>query len=240
MRDETAPWWGMKTLSKTLPLSATWRSPVGRRAVLAAILAGCLLMAGCGKQWSWHEKIVVEVETPAGVVTGSSVIRRSLTHQDSSLAPPEARGASSGISGEAVVVEVATGRYLFALLKDLPSSFEVFFPGEAPVEVADRFENLRETRELAPDQYPMLVTFTDINDPATVREVDPDNLAATFGPGVSLKRITLEVADEEVTEGMVYEVLVWLRTLDGKYLHGGTTQRGAPLGLHGGNFTMGK
>lgn len=50
---------------------------------------------------------------------------------------------------------------------------------------------------------PLLVAFTDINDSSSVREGDPDNLAATFGPGVLLKRITLEIADESVTEGIL-------------------------------------
>jgi hypothetical protein len=210
MRDQTAPWWGMMMLPKSLSFSGAWRSPVSRRAVLAAMFAGCLLMAGCGKQWSWHEKIIVEVDTPHGMVSSSSVIRRSLTYQNSSLLPPEARGASSNLSGEAVALEIAPGRYLFVLLKGLPNSFKIFFPGEAPVAVADRFETLREARELSPDQYPLLVTFTDINDPTTVRKVDPDNLAATFGPGVSLKRVTLEITHEKVTEGKVESLLTWL------------------------------
>ena len=167
-------------------------------------------LSGCGKQWSWNEKITVEVETPDGVVSGSSVLHRTLTHQDSKLAPPEARGASLSVSGEAVVLEIAPGRYLFALLKDLPNPFIVFFPGEAPVEVADRFETLREGREVPRDLYPLLVTFTDIDDPASVLKVDPDNLAASFGPGVALKRITLEITDENVTKGKVETVLGWL------------------------------
>lgn len=184
--------------------------PVGRRAVLGAMLGGCLTLAGCGERWSWNEKITAEVQTPDGLATGSSVIRRTLINNDSSFAPPEARGASSNVSGEATVVEVTPGRYLFVLLKDLPSPFSVFFPGEAPVEVASRFETLRETREVPRDQYPLLVTFTDINDPTTVQRVDPDNLAATFGPGVSLRRITLEITDETVTKGKIKKLLPWL------------------------------
>lgn len=58
--------------------------------------------------------------------------------------------------------------------------------------------------------YPLLVTFTDTADPTTVREVDPDNLGTTFGSGVSLKRITLEITDEPVTEGKIESVLGWL------------------------------
>lgn len=59
-------------------------------------------------------------------------------------------------------------------------------------------------------QYPMLVTFDDIADPASVKLVDPADLAASFGPGVRLKAVTLEVTDEPVTEGRVKGVLGWL------------------------------
>lgn len=41
--------------------------------------------------------------------------------------------------------------------------------------------------------YPMLVNFGDLADPASVEEVDPDNLAANFGEGVALRRITVEM-----------------------------------------------
>jgi hypothetical protein len=56
----------------------------------------------------------------------------------------------------------------------------------------------------------MLVTFVDINDPTTVQRVDPDNLAATFGPGVSLKRITLEITDEKVMAGGIRKIVPWV------------------------------
>ncbi|MEP3196791.1 MAG: hypothetical protein ABJO57_02900, partial [Lentilitoribacter sp.] len=46
--------------------------------------------------------------------------------------------------------------------------------------------------------------------PTSVKEVDPANLAATFGPGYSLQSITLEITDDPVTEGEVEKVLGWL------------------------------
>lgn len=75
---------------------------------------------------------------------------------------------------------------------------------------AQAIQKVREIRELDPKDYPLLVTFTDITDPTTVKQVNPTNLAATFGPGVSLKRITLEITDEPVTEGKIEHVLGWL------------------------------
>jgi hypothetical protein len=60
------------------------------------------------------------------------------------------------------------------------------------------------------DGLPLLVTFADITDPTTVQRVDPENLAASFGPGVRLKAVTLEITEEPVTVGKVVEVLGWL------------------------------
>ena len=117
------------------------------------------------------------------------------------MGAPEARGAWSAISGEAVVLEVAPGKYLIAVLRGTPMAYRVFFPDEAPLEVAVRLETLRESRELNSKQYPTLVTFTDINDPRTVKQVDPANLSASFGPGFSVNSFNITVTDEAITEG---------------------------------------
>jgi hypothetical protein len=58
--------------------------------------------------------------------------------------------------------------------------------------------------------WPMLVTFTDIRDPKSVEKVDPDHLDTTFGKGVTLKRITVQVTDDSVTSG-IEKRLGWLR-----------------------------
>lgn len=42
------------------------------------------------------------------------------------------------------------------------------------------------------DELPLVVRFRDPSDPATVERVDPRDLAATLGPGVALKRVTVE------------------------------------------------
>lgn len=123
-------------------------------------------------------------------------------------------GGSSWLKGEAVVVEVAPGKYLFALLKEASLAWDVFLPVNTPMEQAGaKLEVLRETRELTQDQYPVLATFGDINDPTSVKQVNAADLKATFGPGYSLKSITMTITDEQVTEGAVERLLHWL----GKY-----------------------
>ena len=56
----------------------------------------------------------------------------------------------------------------------------------------------------------MLVTFGDLDDPTSVAEVDPDDLAASFGEGYALKRITVQITDDPVTTG-IEQRLGWLR-----------------------------
>ena len=68
---------------------------------------------------------------------------------------------------------------------------------------------VRLTTDMPHSHYPLLVAFMDITDPKTRQQVDPDNLAGTFGPGVLLKRITLEITDEPVTKGKIERVLGW-------------------------------
>ena len=125
---------------------------------------------------------------------------------------------------------LAVGRYLFAIFNSNGNTFsgiakhmaefafctsQQMSPGEAC------FKHLRDlppgtATELKPDNYPMLVTFDDIKDPKTVRQVDPFNLAATFGDGYALKSMQLEITDEKVTEGEVERVLGWFADLRSK------------------------
>jgi hypothetical protein len=56
---------------------------------------------------------------------------------------------------------------------------------------------------LLPAEYPLLLRFGNIADPRTVEQVDPDNLAASFGYGVRLKRITITMLGKTpVTKGI--------------------------------------
>ena len=67
--------------------------------------------------------------------------------------------------------------------------------------------------------YPMLVTFGNLNDPKSVIRVDPAHLDNTFGPGVQLKRITVQITDQPVTTG-IDRRLPWLGNYNDKMLDG--------------------
>jgi len=48
--------------------------------------------------------------------------------------------------------------------------------------------------------YPILVTFDALDDPRSVRLVDPRDLAASFGDGVRLVAIVVALTDDPVTK----------------------------------------
>ncbi|WP_027665282.1 hypothetical protein [Rhizobium leguminosarum] len=187
--------------------------------LLPALLGGC---DGFGfHSWHWNQKVTIVVETPTGKRVGQSV--QSVSWYES---PAWARlgdsggGFSNDLSGEAVVVELASGKYIFALLKsyDGLASAQVLRPpisrsGNAASlreEIRaqnDHLERLRETRDVPKSAYPVLITFSDLSDPATAQKVDPVNLEAPFGSGYRLVSIKLAISDEAKTEGIVQRVL---------------------------------
>jgi hypothetical protein len=170
--------------------------------------------------YSWRQKIEVTVSTPEGKVSGSSVM--AVTWGDSPDILPDPPRVYHHSSGEAVVVEFSGNRHLFALITRSDSlALRVFgkdnFPKHIPYATdsllpaaADVNDHFGETRSLTPDQYPLLVNFGDIKDPASVRRVDPQNLAASFGAGYRLEGISITITYEPVTEGKVEAVLGWL------------------------------
>ena len=180
-------------------------------------------------QYTWHQKMTMEVEVDAELYTGSSVVKVRVKESEP-LTKQLGYPLQFGAKGEAAYVELPGRRYLFALLGGGPSDSGPqtnalnIFQDQLPRKGLERFALLSKSRfktDIPRSHYPLLVAFMDINDPNSVREIDPDNLAATFGLGVSLKRITLEITDEPVTEGKIESVLGW-------WLAQGTEKKGPP------------
>ncbi|WP_206075913.1 hypothetical protein [Mesorhizobium sp. Z1-4] len=193
-----------------------------------------ILLGGCGElgfnNWRWHQKMTVEVEVDGRLVLASAV---SSVHWWPNFFGTGGWGGPdwlSEVEGEAVVVDLGERGMLFALLSDANrQEYTENLPSRVLADTTERvwgkeaFSEVVVTRrilQVPPKLYPLLVTFDDINDPTTVKRVDPDNLAASFGLGVSLKRITLTITDEPVTEGEVEKLLGWLREYYGKQLDG--------------------
>jgi hypothetical protein len=203
----------------------------------------------------YRYRLTVEVETPEGLKTGSSVIevKQRLVRAGSS---PANMAVERRVRGEAVAVDLPGGRTLFALLRsdnnvDWASYvMQTLAPHSESETFAQQLDNmlLLEGEIVLPrtfqpvghleerSAYPMLVTFGDLDDPASVERVDPDDLAATFGEGVSLKRITVQVTDDPVTSG-IGQRLGWLNRTKGTLL---SRPRDTPIGQLPIEYQVGK
>ena len=160
----------------------------------------------------YRYRLTVEVDTPDGVRSGSSVIEvASHISSQYSLAPGD---VTTQVSGEAVAVDLPGGKTLFALLSK-PGSAEgagayaldalIPKPWVGSNEYIANVHVLAKRRDvgvLPEKDWPMLVTFGDTDAPASVRSVDPLNLADGFGPAVKIRRITVQVTQDPVTRGL--------------------------------------
>ena len=176
---------------------------MGRRGTLgvlaggaAALLSGCGLLGG--NRGRLRYRITLEIDTPSGLKTGSSVLEYEY---------PSKTGLSYG---QAPFVDLGNGRYVFALIDQMSGPWGVFrYPDlqppiprdDVPWSEFDRANELKPKAVLKLADYPKLVTFDDINDPNTVREIEPS----------SVRRIIFEVVDEDepLTMG-IEQRLEWL------------------------------
>jgi hypothetical protein len=224
------------------------------RGALAVIGGGAVAaLSGCGgNSASYRFRMTVDVETPQGIKSGSSVMEVRLAR---GMAIGDQSGVTSGVFGEAVVVDLPDGP-LFVLLQmpDAGGPLQDVVPdallgmssdtSETPDEVMSNTAklgsawfssykaDLPRTRDngsqVSNNNWPMMVLFRDLNDPKSVERVDPE--------AIGVKRIMLETTGDDVTTG-IEKRLGWLSSLKGGYLHGGFTSRDAPLGLDGSKFS---
>ena len=198
-------------------------STIARQIMLGLCVGGvAILLAACGLVKAYEPfryRLTVEVDTPQGLRTGSSVIEVTAGEVGTTLG-----GTGVEVRGEALAVDLPGGKTLFALMRGDHDPYD--FAGQAmflvtAFESGDKregfgplLEAVRANRKVnvVPrmrrgyfdvdppfSAYPMLVRFRDTNDPKTLEQVDPDNLATSFGSGVTLRRITVQLTDDPVT-----------------------------------------
>jgi len=190
---------------------------------LAAIVAISLCLVGCEKSESYRYKLTLAVNTPEGVKRASSVVE--VLFWDVSI---PARGTMHKLNGEALYLDLGAGKKpLIALLtsqlhpkygndlrwsRDAGPGGKLLSDGPILPDLLNYVAQLARARgahKITPSDLPDLVTFADVNSPATVIEVDPNNLQATLGVGISWNEIALEGTDEPVTKGIKLK-LPWL------------------------------
>lgn len=192
---------------------------MARRSVLGLVAGGIsALLGGCGLLGgnSYRFKMTVEVETPQGLRTGSSVYE-VIAHNLTALTSEEAE-RSAGVRGEALMVDLPDGP-IFVLLKTPDHSP---YKNLAQLSMAaldeeyqnDWVESVRRIArswstlrgEVAYNDWPIIVRFRDIKDPTTVERVKPDT--------IGIKRIVIETTTDVITTG-IDKRLGWISRIDG-------------------------
>ena len=219
--------------------------------VAAAVTLGLIWYVLAFRPHHYRYRMTVDVETPTGLRTGSAV--REMTWLPTAQSFTGNRFTSKQ-RGEAVAVDLQDGQTLFALLD--VNGYETILAGFGPastLELKPLLDSVAATRKVHayPSRevlrarsldYPRFVRFRDLDDPRTVEAVDPDNLEASFGSGVRLRRITVQVTDHPVTSSLLNR-LAWLSTipesrLDSNYRGGGNP--GLAESLTHGEFRRGQ
>jgi hypothetical protein len=141
-------------------------------------------------------RLTIEVETPEGVKSAAGVM---------AVTPDRgySRRGRTQTSGDALFVDLGNGRNLVVLLAHLDKTLDLDGMNYVALRAygAARgqrvpFNEMSSARGVVPvtgTLIPILATFTDPADPATMRIVPSDDLAASFGAGVRLHGVVAEV-----------------------------------------------
>lgn len=190
--------------------------------VLALVLVGVVVWKHRTEKFRF--RMTVEIDTPAGVRSGTSVMENRVRHFIPIMM--DGAGISFETRGEAVAVDLPDGRTLFVLVRPdfnyLDRTRVAANAGSALPVFARQYDfhserafarDMRRTGAVVtipPDgRWTRMVWFRDPADPGSFEQVDPAALAASFGPGVSLRRITVQASDEEIGRDILKR-LPWL------------------------------
>ncbi len=125
--------------------------------------------------------------------------------------------SSTKFEGEAIVAKLGSW-YLFVLNERANIMLFHAWPAQHKERItlsrAGKYLQSQETPLVVPIRdslnFPRFVTFEDLTDPTSVRLVDPLDLAPIFGEGISFKKLTISVTNEDVAEDVVEGLLEWL------------------------------
>ena len=166
-----------------------WLGPLG---LLAALVIGDQIRIN---RPGHKYRLTMTVETPVGDRSAASVMS---VHPDRGYS----RKGSTVTKGDAVVVDLGAGKNLVALLAHADDKGleldEINYVALRAYNAAGRktsFNQMSRMTGAVPVTgalLPVLATFSDLNDPATMRVVKPDDLEAAFGKGFRLRDVMVE------------------------------------------------
>jgi hypothetical protein len=201
-----------------------WIGPI---ALLAALVIGDQIRLN---RPGHKYRLAVEVETPDGIKSASAVLA---VHPDRGYS----RRGSTLTKGDAVFADLGGGKNLLALLAHIgDNGLELDgmnYVALRAFNAAGRKTSFNEMNRMTGavpvtgSLIPVLATFTDINDPATMRVVKPDDFEAAYGKGFRLRGVVAEAVPngfwpldlggalgEPVTRGIEAKLPWWNRPGD--------------------------
>jgi hypothetical protein len=204
-------------------MNLKWLGPLG---LLAALVIGDQIRIN---RPGHKYRLTVAVETPDGVKSAAGVLS---VHPDRGYS----RHGSTLTKGDAVVVDLGAGKNLVALLAHIDEKGleldDINYVALRAYNAAGHkasFNTMSKMTGAMPVSgalMPVLATFADINDPATMHLVKADDLEAAFGKGFRLRDVTAEAVPngfwpvdfggwlgEPVTRGIEAR-LPWLKGAD--------------------------
>jgi hypothetical protein len=140
-------------------------------------------------------RLTVEVETPEGLKSASSVMA---VHPDRGYS----RSGHTTTKGDAVLVDLGGGKNLVALLAHLDNTVDLDgmnYVALRAYKAAGQNVSFNEMSRMTGAVpvtgalIPILVSFADLSNPATAHTVPSDDLAAVLGQGFRLRGIAAEV-----------------------------------------------
>ena len=167
----------------------------GRSTLLTiAALASCVAIAGCSflqEEASYKFKMIVEAETPQGIRTGSAIMRVHAS-KNVRLTAHEHQGGAA-VHGEAVILDGPKGPVFVLPAPDLGAMgrtwlavqvTKAFEPSVNSLDAADFLRTVRILNEtdnvrtafLSRKDWPVMVRFENIDDPASVEIVEPEEI----------------------------------------------------------------
>lgn len=211
-----------------------WRSRCAVSPYSFLLAAALTFLSACGVVESgpnYRYRLTVEVDTPQGLRSGSSVIAVKC----GAVRLPAVGGAGCHARGEAVAVDLPDGRILFALLRGTEDVDLANYLASTPIMPTSnrtglsrdqqwqrRAAFLSKPREVprnikggptgneTVDNYPMLATFEKLNDPASAKILDLDRLHMAFGYNIIVKQITVQLTDDNVST-KIQRIIPWIK-----------------------------
>jgi hypothetical protein len=181
--------------------------------LIPAAWLGSVVVYEAWNTYTHRFRLTLEVDTPEGVKSGSSVIEVAVWQKADWF--PQTGGFGSRVRGEAVFVDLGNSRNVIAVLGLGPTASKVdlhYLAGEAFSRSFPRwyFEapNWVGRAELRGELIPTLITFSDLNNPKTARVVRPQELPQVFGNGFKLRSAFVEMTSDPVTH-KIEEQLPW-------------------------------